>query len=258
MWAVAQKNAKAVEVLLAAGADHSAKSGGAGLPRNYLAQRVNVRAVEEAQRRASARDCRRAAPTSSSSSGSSRTASTWAARAMRSCPIARAAAAPARPVRPQRRAPAARRPRLRRRRPPGCRPGPRWRGRGATPAPAAERQAPDPDDDTEVVVAGLVGSGGGGLTPLVFAAREGDLESARLLVEAGANVNQQTEYGWTPLLTAVNNRNYQVAQLLIEQRRRRQPGQQGRLDAALPRRRQPQHRGRRLSGAEGRPGSPAS
>ena len=51
MWAVAQKNAKAVEVLLAAGADHSAKSGGAGLPRNYLAQRVNVRAVEEAQRR---------------------------------------------------------------------------------------------------------------------------------------------------------------------------------------------------------------
>ncbi len=30
------------------------------------------------------------------------------------------------------------------------------------------------------------------------------------------DVNQTTEYGWTPLLTAVNNRNYQVAQLLIE------------------------------------------
>ena len=67
------------------------------------------------------------------------------------------------------------------------------------------------------MVAGLVGSGGGGLTPLVFAAREGDLESARLLLEAGANVDQQTEYGWTPLLTAVNNRNYLVAQFLIEQ-----------------------------------------
>ena len=56
----------------------------------------------------------------------------------------------------------------------------------------------------EVVVAGLVGSGGGGLTALVFASREGDLESAKLLVDAGADVNQTTEYGWTPLLTATN------------------------------------------------------
>ena len=56
------------------------------------------------------------------------------------------------------------------------------------------------------MVAGLVGSGGGGLTPLVFAAREGDIESAKLLLDAGAPVNDTTEYGWTPLLTAVNNR----------------------------------------------------
>ena len=72
----------------------------------------------------------------------------------------------------------------------------------------------NPDD--EVVVAGLVGSGGGGLTPLVFAAREGDLESARALLDAGAPVNQTTEYGWTPLLTAVNNRHYKLATLLLE------------------------------------------
>ena len=51
MWAVEQRHPEAVEVLLAAGADHAAKSGGAGLPRNYMAQRVNTRAVEEAQRR---------------------------------------------------------------------------------------------------------------------------------------------------------------------------------------------------------------
>src|SRR5262249_47792148 len=37
---------------------------------------------------------------------------------------------------------------------------------------------------------------GGGLTPLVFAARENDLESAKILVEAGASVNQRTKYGW--------------------------------------------------------------
>ena len=30
------------------------------------------------------------------------------------------------------------------------------------------------------------------------------------------NVDQTTEYGWTPLLTAINNRNYQLAALLIE------------------------------------------
>jgi ankyrin repeat protein len=66
------------------------------------------------------------------------------------------------------------------------------------------------------VFAGLVGSGGGGLTALTFAAREGDLESARALLDAGADVNQPTEYGWTPLLTAVNNRNYKLATLLLE------------------------------------------
>ncbi len=77
--------------------------------------------------------------------------------------------------------------------------------------------APDPDDDnTDVVVAGLVGSGGGGLTALVFAAREGDLESARLLLDAGADVNQVTEYGWTPLLTATNNRHYRLGLLILE------------------------------------------
>jgi ankyrin repeat protein len=65
-------------------------------------------------------------------------------------------------------------------------------------------------------VAGLVGSGGGGLTALTFAAREGDLESARKLLDAGADINQTTEYGWTPLLTAVNNRNYKLALLLLE------------------------------------------
>ena len=59
--------------------------------------------------------------------------------------------------------------------------------------------------------AGLVGSGGGGLTALMFAAREGDLESAEALLDAGAPINQTTEYGWTPLLTAVNNRNYKLA-----------------------------------------------
>jgi ankyrin repeat protein len=51
MWAVEQRHPEAVATLLKAGADPAAKSGGAGLPRNYIAPRVNTRAVEEAQKR---------------------------------------------------------------------------------------------------------------------------------------------------------------------------------------------------------------
>src|SRR5687768_4291533 len=51
MWAVEQKNAEAVSALLAAGADPAARSGPAGIPRNYIAPRVNTRAVEAAQQR---------------------------------------------------------------------------------------------------------------------------------------------------------------------------------------------------------------
>ncbi len=90
------------------------------------------------------------------------------------------------------------------------------RGACSDAARGASGTPPKATDDSEVVVAGLVGSGGGGLTALVFAAREGDLESAEYLLRAGANVNQTTEYGWTPLLTATNNRHYQLASLLID------------------------------------------
>ena len=57
---------------------------------------------------------------------------------------------------------------------------------------------------------------GGGLTPLVFAAREDCLECAKYLLEAGSDVNQATHYGWTPLLTAVKNSHYQLATYLLE------------------------------------------
>jgi len=221
MWAVEQRHPEAVEVLLAAGADHSAKSGGAGLPRNYMAQRVNTRAVEEAQRRhvrakAAGRTyeeqleweyengidlgASRNAFTPNRARGGGAGAAAAGAPAGADAPAAAAAGAGA-----------------------GAAPG-----RGAAPAagagarsggaaqPAAAAGAAVPDDDSEVVVAGLVGSGGGGLTALTFAAREGDIASARKLLDAGADINQTTEYGWTPLLTAVNNRNYQLAKLLLD------------------------------------------
>jgi ankyrin repeat protein len=57
---------------------------------------------------------------------------------------------------------------------------------------------------------------GGGLTPLVYAARAGSIEAARVLLDAGGDVNQVTRYGWSALLAATQNRNYQLAKFLIE------------------------------------------
>lgn len=57
---------------------------------------------------------------------------------------------------------------------------------------------------------------GGELTALVYAARSGSIDAARVLLEGGANVNQTTRYGWSPLLAAVQNQNYQMAKFLIE------------------------------------------
>jgi uncharacterized protein len=56
----------------------------------------------------------------------------------------------------------------------------------------------------------------GGLTPLLFAAREGDLETTKVLLEAGADVNQTSEYGWTALLIATHNRFYHLGTYLLE------------------------------------------
>ncbi len=57
---------------------------------------------------------------------------------------------------------------------------------------------------------------GGELTALVYAARTGSIDAARALLEGGADVNQTTRYGWSPLLAATQNQNYQMAKFLIE------------------------------------------
>jgi len=58
---------------------------------------------------------------------------------------------------------------------------------------------------------------GGELTALIYAARIGSIEAAKVLLDAGADVNQLTRYGWSPLLAATQNRNYQMGKFLIEQ-----------------------------------------
>ncbi len=56
----------------------------------------------------------------------------------------------------------------------------------------------------------------GGLTPLLFAAREGNLETVKALLEGGAGINQTSEYGWTALLVATHNRFYRLGIYLLE------------------------------------------
>ena len=207
MWAAEQRHPAAVKALLAGGADLKAKSGPAGLPRNYLAPRVNTQVVKEAAER-----YKRAAAAGRTyeeqlkyerENGLYNGPPTIGEQLAR---LQQAEAAPA--PQPQAAAPAG-----------------RGRGRGARAGNAAGASGraggaagagEDEQDDNEVVVAGLVGSGGGGLTALTFASREGDLESAKLLLDAGADINQTTEYGWTPLLTATNNRHYVLGKYLME------------------------------------------
>jgi ankyrin repeat protein len=56
----------------------------------------------------------------------------------------------------------------------------------------------------------------GWLTPLMFAAREGHLELARILVAAGADVNAVAGDGKTALAVAIFDGNYAVASFLVD------------------------------------------
>jgi ankyrin repeat protein len=178
MWAVEEGHPAAVKALVEVGADVSAKSGPAGLPRNYMASAVNVNAVQAAARRR--REARAAGRTLEEQAEFER-ANGLATPTGTGSGGGNLAVA----------------------------------GQAGGRAAAAAAAAADQDNNQDVIIAGLVGGGSGGLTPLVFTAREGDIESAKVLLDAGANVNQTTEYGWTPLLVATNNRNYKLGALLL-------------------------------------------
>jgi len=213
MWAAAQKHPAAVKALLDGGADYAAKSGAAGLPRNYMSQKVNIANVETAMNRwreavknnrtyeqqlafeeASGKKVQRLLPDFAKDDLASIAKFTVQAASQFGAGIDQILEF----VTPQL----------------------ETNGRNVEEfnklfrEQQAEAQAAA--NDTDVIVAGLVGRGGGGLTAMTFAAREGDLESTKLLAAAGADINQTTEYGWTPLLTATNNRHYQLATWLVE------------------------------------------
>ena len=57
----------------------------------------------------------------------------------------------------------------------------------------------------------------GGLTALMFAARQGSIETTDRLLAAGADINaSEPQYGFTPLQTAIFNGHYELASRLAE------------------------------------------
>jgi ankyrin repeat protein len=57
----------------------------------------------------------------------------------------------------------------------------------------------------------------GGLTPLLFAARQGCLDCARVLLKAGAEINASNPNGFSSILLAIVNSHYDVAAFLLDQ-----------------------------------------
>ena len=96
-------------------------------------------------------------------------------------------------------------------------------GRGGGRGRGDDGASPDGFDQNDDAAVAAFGRGrgpapkdGGQLTPLIFATRANDLESVKVLLAAGADVNQTSGYGWTPLLVATQNRYYKLGAYLLE------------------------------------------
>jgi len=88
---------------------------------------------------------------------------------------------------------------------------------GAPGAAAPPRQAPRPGVDRNYQLNELINAHGG-LTPLLFAVRQGHMESTAALLKAGADVNLVSAGDKTsPLMMAVINGHFDLAQHLLDQ-----------------------------------------
>jgi ankyrin repeat protein len=86
--------------------------------------------------------------------------------------------------------------------------GSRGLARAVEAAPTAPTARPEPSEPAPATT--------GELTALVYAVRANDGESVRSLLDGGADVNEVTGYGWSPLLVATQNRHYKLGVYLLD------------------------------------------
>ena len=97
-------------------------------------------------------------------------------------------------------------------------------GRGNAANAAGNDDQNDDQNDANAAAAGVGGGGrgrqaqndGGQLTSLIYATRANSRDTVQVLLDAGADINQVSGYGWSPLLVATQNRFYQLGKFLIE------------------------------------------
>ncbi len=78
------------------------------------------------------------------------------------------------------------------------------------------KAAPAVDDDDPDAFARPPAGGNGGITALILATREGGLQSMKVLLDAGAPINQQSANGNTALIVAAMNGNAETINFLLE------------------------------------------
>jgi ankyrin repeat protein len=92
---------------------------------------------------------------------------------------------------------------------------------GATPAWVLPNSVPGFGHGVGIVRGGLPDRGSrapipGAMSPLLYAARDGRLEIVRMLVGAGAGIDQVDANGITPLIEAITNNHVDVARFLVD------------------------------------------
>jgi ankyrin repeat protein len=197
MWAAAYGRVAAIDVLIKAGAGLEAASKIEDIPKQE--REIRTQLIARTRRVAALKSAdspfapSTVTPNLPVGSGPV-TASPAPAAPVTAAPAAPASAAPA-PAAP---APVA----------PAARPAPRASGDSARPATGFQQRGPSYGE--------LIGNKGG-LTPLLFAVREGHVEAVRRLLDAGANINHVSEGDHSsPLLMAAINGRFDLAKLLLD------------------------------------------
>nr|AAY89276.1 hypothetical protein [uncultured bacterium BAC10-10] len=206
MWAADQGHAPAIQLLLEHGADMAARSNPASRGRTaYLGKANDPRKSNKALAAAAAGAT--AEQIKELSSKDNRDFGTGAARPAAGAPAAGAQPAAEQPAAARRQGAAA--------------------GQGAAAQAAAQGGGGGgfggQDNDLS----------GGGLTALVYATRANSLDAVKALLAKGADINQTTGYGWSPLLVAAQNRYYQLGAYLLEHGANSNTANKRRLDASV-------------------------